>query len=120
MNSRHHILSGSPRPIFRQDGLSIVELMVAMTIGLVLLGGVMQVFLANKQSYRVQENLGRIQENGRFATDLIARTLRMTAWQGDTPGEWMLGSLSMTNGGVRALSGTNNDTSDGAKLKLAS
>jgi len=87
--------------------------MVALTISLVLLGGVMQIFLSNKQSYRVQENLGRIQENGRFAVDLIARTLRMTGWQGDSPGDWVLGSLSTANGGVSALSGTNDDTNNG-------
>jgi len=51
-----------------------------------------------------------MQENGRFAADLIAKTLRMTAWQGDNPGQWVLGSLSTANGGVQALSGTNDDT----------
>ena len=113
MNNRHHTLPGSRRAIFRQGGLTLVELMVAITISLVLLAGVVQIFLSNKVTYRVQENLGRIQENGRFAVDLLARSLRMTAWQGDTPGEWVLGSLSMSNGGVEALAGTNNDTASG-------
>ena len=87
--------------------------MVAITIGLVLLGGVFTIFMSNKQSYRVQENMGRVQENGRFAIDLMARTLRMTAWQGDTVDEWANGALSASSGGVKALSGTNNESSAG-------
>ena len=100
MNSRYQntssgkLSSGNPRASFRQSGLSLVELMVAISIGLVLLGGVFTIFMSNKQSYRVQENMGRVQENGRFAIDLMARTLRMTAWQGDTVDEWANGALS--------------------------
>ena len=114
MNSRlKKLSSGSPRPIFCQSGLSLIELMVAITIGLLLLSGVFTIFMSNKQSYRVQENMGRVQENGRFAVDLMARTLRMTAWQGDTVDEWANGALSVSNGGVQALSGTNNESSAG-------
>ena len=114
MNSRlKKLSSGSPRPIFCQSGLSLIELMVAITIGLLLLSGVFTIFMSNKQSYRVQENMGRVQENGRFAVDLMARTLRMTAWQGDTVDEWANGALSASSGGVQALSGTNNESSAG-------
>jgi type IV pilus assembly protein PilW len=87
--------------------------MVAITIGLILLGGVFTIFMSNKQSYRVQENMGRVQENGRFAIDIMARTLRMTGWQGDNVDEWQDGSLSAANGGVLALTGTNNEATVG-------
>jgi type IV pilus assembly protein PilW len=115
MNNHHHSLSGKRLAIFRQGGLSLIELMVAITISLTLLAGVLQIFMSNKHTSRVQENLGRIQENGRFAIDHISRSLRMTAWQGDNPRQWVLGSLSMANGGVQALFGTNNDSSSGNK-----
>lgn len=64
----------------RQTGLSLVELMVAMLIGLVLLAGVVQVYLGSRQSQQVTENLGRMQENARFASDLLARELRMAGF----------------------------------------
>lgn len=71
-----------------QAGFTLVEIMVAITIGLVLLGGVVQIFVSNSQAYRVQDDLARVQENGRFAIDMIARNLRkagfkMTAWDDD-------------------------------------
>jgi len=59
-----------------QSGYSLVELMVAMVLGLLLVGGVVQVFQSGKASYRVQEGLGRLQENGRFADFYLSRVLR--------------------------------------------
>ncbi|WJW75091.1 PilW family protein [Thiohalobacter sp. IOR34] len=66
----------------RQQGLTLVELMIAMTISLLLLGGVIQIFLSNKQTYRVQEGLSRVQENTRFAFSRISRDIRMVGFQG--------------------------------------
>ncbi|WP_158280279.1 PilW family protein [Spiribacter halobius] len=60
--------------------MSLVELMVAMLIGLVLLAGVVQVYLGSRQSQRTTENLGRMQENARFASDLLSRELRMAGF----------------------------------------
>ncbi len=51
----------------RQRGFTMVEILVAMAIGLFLLAGVFQLFIANKQSSHIQNNLSHIQENGRFA-----------------------------------------------------
>ena len=68
----------------RQQGLTLVEIMVAITISLILLAGVVQIFVGNKQSYRLTEELSRMQENGRFAMDHIAREIRMAAFWGCT------------------------------------
>lgn len=68
----------------RQQGLSLVEIMVAMVISVILLAGVVQIFVGSKTTYRVQEGLSRLQENGRFATDLLARDIRMAGYQGCT------------------------------------
>lgn len=59
-----------------QSGFSIVELMVALLLGLVLLGGVISIFLTNQQAFRTNENLGRLQENARISFELMARELR--------------------------------------------
>ncbi len=66
----------------RQNGLSLVEMMVAITISLILLAGVIQIFLGSKQSYRLNENMSRIQESGRFAMEFLARDIRMIGYQG--------------------------------------
>lgn len=61
----------------RIAGLSLVELMIAMVIGLVVMLGVVQVFAASRESYRLSEGLARVQENSRFAMDSLQRELRM-------------------------------------------
>lgn len=66
----------------RQTGVTLVELMVAMTVSLILLAGVLQIFQANRQSYRVQEALARTQENGRFAIEFLAHDIRMADFWG--------------------------------------
>jgi len=59
-----------------QSGFTLVELMVALVLGMFLTAGVIQVFTSNQQTYRVTENLSRLQENGRFAIEFIARDVR--------------------------------------------
>jgi len=66
----------------REQGLSLVELMVAITISLVLLTGVVQVFLSSKTSYRLLEATSRVQENGRFAIGFISSDARMAGYRG--------------------------------------
>ena len=58
-------------------GVSLIELMIAMVIGLILLLGLIQVFSASRVAYQVSEGLARVQENGRFAMDFLQRDLRM-------------------------------------------
>ncbi len=65
-----------------QRGVTLVELMVAMTLGLIILGSALQVFSANKQSFRLSKALSRIQEDGLYAIQSIARDLRMSGYIG--------------------------------------
>jgi len=50
-----------------QAGFSLVELMIAGVLGLVLIGGVIQLFIGSNQNYRMQDDLAVMQEDGRFA-----------------------------------------------------
>lgn len=59
-----------------QAGLTLVELMVAMAIGMLLILAVSNIFLAQRQAYRVNENLAHMQDSGRTAFELMARELR--------------------------------------------
>lgn len=64
-------------PISRARGLSLIELMIAMVIGLVLMLGVTQIFIASRAASRLSEGAARTQENARFALDFLQRDLRM-------------------------------------------
>ncbi|HKK14560.1 MAG TPA: PilW family protein [Gammaproteobacteria bacterium] len=68
----------------RQRGLSLVEIMVALVLGLVLLAGVYKVYIGSKQTYRVTDNQARLQENGRFAIHFLNRDIRDAGYQGCT------------------------------------
>ncbi|MEE7546043.1 pilus assembly protein PilW [Xanthomonas sp. Kuri4-1] len=59
------------------QGLSLIELMIAMLIGLVLMLGVIQIFSASRAAYQLSEGMARTQENARFAMDYLQRDLRM-------------------------------------------
>jgi len=63
-----------------QQGLTLVEILVALVISLFLIAGVIQLFVGSKQTYRGQDALSRIQENGRFAIERIAWDLRMAGY----------------------------------------
>ncbi len=55
-----------------QQGFSLVELMIALTISLVLMAGVGQIFLSTKATNTLQDGLGRLQENARLALDVLS------------------------------------------------
>jgi type IV pilus assembly protein PilW len=63
-------------------GFSLIELMVAMTIGLILTIGVVQIFSASRSTYQLDEGLARAQENGRFAIEFMSREIRHAAHLG--------------------------------------
>lgn len=62
--------------------MTAVELMIAMLIGLVLMGGVMQVFASSRHTYRMHEATSRMQETGRMALEMISRDIRMADFWG--------------------------------------
>lgn len=69
-----------------QRGLSLVELMVALVTGLILTGGVLQVFVSNQKTYSLNTDLAVIQENARFATEYMIRDIRMAGYSGCNTG----------------------------------
>ena len=68
----------------RQRGLTIVEILVALLVSLILIAGVIQIFVGTRQTYRFQDALARVQENGRFAVATIGRDLRLAGFVGCT------------------------------------
>ena len=70
------------RPVsFRgQDGFTLVELMVAMSIFLLILVGIFQVFDPSRNAYQVSTRKLDVQQNARVAMDRMARQIRMTGY----------------------------------------
>jgi type IV pilus assembly protein PilW len=60
----------------RQTGLTLIELMVAMLLGLVVVGAVVSVLLTSRQSYTTTGGLSQLQDNARIAFELMARDIR--------------------------------------------
>lgn len=53
--------------MIKQRGLSLVELMIAMALGLILTLGVIRIFISSKQTYTVVTSQSQAQENARVA-----------------------------------------------------
>jgi len=70
------------QPTRPQQGLTLVEVMIVITISTILMSGVLQILVSNNQHYRTQEAASRLQENGRFAAHLITQEIRMADFWG--------------------------------------
>ena len=66
----------------KQRGVSLIELMVSITIGLILMAGVLSIFLSSKVTYFANEKTARLQENGRVALDLVTHDVRSAGYMG--------------------------------------
>ena len=60
----------------------MVELMVAMALGLFLLFALVEILINGKQSFGSANHLSRLQENGRIATDLLVSDLKRAGYMG--------------------------------------
>ncbi|SDG36572.1 type IV pilus assembly protein PilW [Onishia taeanensis] len=71
----------------RQRGANLIELMIVLVLALVITAGIYQLFSANQRTYRLQNALSEVQENGRFVLDVLQRDLRHAGYapacQGD-------------------------------------
>lgn len=66
-----------------QRGMTLVEVMIAMTLGLLVTLAVTSLFLSQQDSYRQNEAASRMQENARFALELITQDLRHAGFFGE-------------------------------------
>jgi type IV pilus assembly protein PilW len=92
-----HELSSYPPARFAMRGFSLVELMVAMALSVVLLGGVLAIFASSRTTYETNDRLSRIQETGRFALDSITRDLRAAGYIGCSQRASLVNTLNNSN-----------------------
>lgn len=71
-----------PEMTFRlgQAGMTLLELMISLSLGLLLVAGIGTIYVGSNQTYRVQEQNARIQESGRYALEVIGRSLRQAGY----------------------------------------
>lgn len=99
MHARHTSIPG------REAGITMVEIMVALTVSLILAAGVIQIFISSKSTYHMQTESARLQENGRFAAEFMARDIRMAGYTGcasrpndeTTPSDRVTNTLNNSN-----------------------
>lgn len=95
------------RRIRLQAGLSMVEMLVAMGIGLALTLVIGNLFLTSKQSFTSQDDNARLQENIRFSTSAMARTVRLGGFRPDptTVSSGAAGVFPSTTPGITGTNG---------------
>ena len=64
------------KSLTHQSGMSLVELMVAVSLSLILMAGVIHIHLSSKSSFQVQQELSGLQQNQRLAVELLSRDIR--------------------------------------------
>ena len=62
-------------------GVTLVELMVAVTIGLLLVVVIAQLFLGSRQTFATTDDVSRMQDNIRFAQILMTRTIHLAGYK---------------------------------------
>ncbi|HYF58721.1 MAG TPA: PilW family protein [Burkholderiaceae bacterium] len=69
----------------RAAGFSLIELMIAMAVGLGLVAAVSLMFASTRGARAELERTGRMVDNGRYAQDLLAEDLRLAGYWGELP-----------------------------------
>jgi len=72
-------------PFSRQKGFSLVELMIALTLGLMIMAAVGTVFLSSRQAFSTQEAMARMQEGARYAFELMSVDIRQAGFTDCVP-----------------------------------
>ena len=87
----------SNQALHRQHGVTLVELMIALAIGLLVTVAMLKVYVDASRMYRFNEGLARVQENGRFGLEFIRRDARVA-------GFWGCNSNAKPNPGIKEAS----------------
>lgn len=87
-----------------QTGFSLIEMMIAMVLGLLVAAGIVSIFSSTSSSNRVQTQLARLQEQGRYAITRISSDISAANGQycSNTGGNAHLGTGGVYVDGLRA------------------
>lgn len=65
----------------RQQGLSLIELLISIALGITLMSASLQFIISTRQTYELNDDISRIQENGRIALDMLSKDLRLAGYR---------------------------------------
>lgn len=82
----------------RQRGMTLVELMVAMLLGLVVTGVAVSVFLASRSSFKTNMAIGEVQDGSRIAFELLTRDARQASLTGCGNGTFFIANVLKNSG----------------------
>jgi type IV pilus assembly protein PilW len=68
------------RPIERQRGMSLAEIMIALTLSMLIMVGMGSLFIQSKRSYDQDEQIARMQEDARFALTELVRDISLAGF----------------------------------------
>lgn len=63
--------------------MTLIEILIAVVIGLILIAGTMQIYLSNKQSSRSQDAMAYMNNNARYAFNLLQNTVSLAGFRAD-------------------------------------
>lgn len=90
----------------REAGFSLIELMIAVVLGLLVVAGLINLFIANRKAYQVQSGNNFLQENLRIVSDRMGWSLRMADyWGGNSASTVTVNSSA--SGAITALGNCN-------------
>ncbi|RDH82051.1 MAG: hypothetical protein DIZ78_16610 [endosymbiont of Escarpia spicata] len=67
------------------QGLTLVELMIAIVLSLILMAGATSIFMASKQTFNLEEDVSRVQENMRYVANRFNNDLSGSGFYGCFP-----------------------------------
>ncbi len=85
------------RILFKNKGMSLIELLIALVISSILMGAMYQTFIKQQKTYAVQEQVSEAQQNVRIAMDTIVRYVRMAGYKGDPAKTGSFGFVNATS-----------------------
>ncbi len=85
------------RNLLLMQGLSMIEMMVALALGAFLMLGLTQVYVANQKTSILQDDFARVQESGRIGVEMMVKEIRMADFNGCVPSTGDITSLLDTS-----------------------
>lgn len=102
------------RGMHKQKGLSLLEAMIALSVGVFLLGGVMMTFSSMRATTTETMGIGEIQENGRLALSILRRDIEHSGFWGQYQAQLSSDMLAIPALPASDCAGGSNSGNDGS------
>lgn len=78
MKNKYSLNKKSRRNLGKESGFTLVELMIALALGLVVAAAATMLFLTSQKSYVLQSGMADLQDNANFGLNYITKDIRLT------------------------------------------